>query len=52
MTIGGDSVWVKSLIEDFARDIEIQVVQPVTDVHEYPGCFGVAHLRPEFAVTV
>ena len=43
---------MESLIEHFARDIEIQVMQPVADVHQHAGFFGVAHLRPEFAIAI
>ena len=52
MAVGGDAVREKLLIENFARDVEIQIVQSVADVHEHAGLFGVAHLRPELAVRI
>src|SRR5215467_1705605 len=52
MAVGGNSVRLKPLIENFAGNIEIQIVQSVTYIHEHARFLGMPYLRPEFTIPI
>ena len=52
MTVGRNPIRLKTLIENFTRNIEVQIVESVTHVHKHAGVFGIADLGPQLTIAV